>query len=93
MVAGKLCADDIDECALYPTRCRNGATCENTDGSYLCHCRHGYRGRFCDVNPDDCLPGALSFHYFIGCLWLEFLLTYYRQGLQKVTLSDLFFTA
>jgi len=68
MVAGKLCADDIDECALYPTRCRNGATCENTDGSYLCHCRHGYRGRFCDVNPDDCLPGALSFHYFIGCL-------------------------
>ena len=61
MVAGKLCADDIDECSLYPTRCRNGATCENTDGSYLCHCRHGYRGRFCDVNPNDCLPGPLSF--------------------------------
>ena len=59
-VVGKLCADDIDECVLYPNRCRNGATCRNTNGSYLCHCPRGYQGRYCDINPNDCQPGLYS---------------------------------
>ena len=60
-VSGKLCADDIDECLLYPTRCRNGATCQNTNGSYVCDCPRGYQGRHCESNPNDCLPGLCSF--------------------------------
>ena len=62
-VAGKLCSVDINECVLYPTRCRNGATCQNTNGSYVCHCPRGYHGRYCDMNPNDCQPGLHSFHH------------------------------
>ena len=52
---GTLCADDIDECTLY-TPCENGATCNNTDGSYDCVCLAGYEGRNCSINIDECLP-------------------------------------
>ena len=34
--------------------CRNGATCQNTNGSYHCICNRGYEGRDCMINTDDC---------------------------------------
>ena len=34
---------DIDECALSPDPCGSYATCEDTDGSYDCKCKPGYR--------------------------------------------------
>lgn len=45
---------DINECALNPTICQNGA-CENLEGGYRCICNTGYRvddtGRRChDIN-------------------------------------------
>ncbi|XP_015211168.2 protein crumbs homolog 1 isoform X1 [Lepisosteus oculatus] len=33
---GVLCQEDINECIMNP--CQNGAKCENTVGSYVCHC-------------------------------------------------------
>ena len=40
------CERDVDECE-QSAPCYNGATCENTHGSYLCHCNNGYSGRHC----------------------------------------------
>ena len=38
---------DIDECPGSP--CKNGATCQNIPGSYLCSCKAGFTGRNCDT--------------------------------------------
>lgn len=50
---GRLCNEDVDECALTAP-CRNGATCQNTDGSYKCACAPGFQGRDCVINTDEC---------------------------------------
>ena len=52
--AGQTCEIDINECVKSP--CRNGATCQNTNGSYRCACRAGFAGRNCDTDIDDCKP-------------------------------------
>lgn len=52
--AGQTCEIDINECVKSP--CRNGATCQNTNGSYRCACRTGFSGRNCDTDIDDCKP-------------------------------------
>lgn len=51
---GQTCEIDINECVKSP--CRNGATCQNTNGSYRCACRTGFTGRNCDTDIDDCKP-------------------------------------
>ena len=33
---------DVDECQTSP--CHSNATCNNTDGSYICTCNSGYSG-------------------------------------------------
>lgn len=52
--SGQTCEIDINECVKSP--CRNGATCQNTNGSYRCACRTGFSGRNCDTDIDDCKP-------------------------------------
>lgn len=42
--------------------CRNGATCQNTNGSYRCLCRVGFAGRNCDTDIDDCQPSKNQGH-------------------------------
>lgn len=37
---------DINEC-VSAVRCFNSGTCRNTDGSYYCICRIGYKGSSC----------------------------------------------
>ena len=37
---------DINECSDSP--CNHG-TCDNTNGSYTCHCEQGWTGKHCDV--------------------------------------------
>ena len=55
---------DVDECTtLNP--CRNGATCRNTNGSYVCVCLNGYEGKNCDINPDDCFSGSNDVAFFL----------------------------
>ena len=62
---GRLCNHDIDECALM-SPCRNGGTCQNTDGSYHCRCVKGYEGKQCESNPDNCDPSK-CFSFFFNC--------------------------
>ena len=40
---------DIDECSENTYQCSNGAECENTIGSYICHCRYGWTGTRCET--------------------------------------------
>ena len=35
---------EVDECGLGLHKCDVKATCENTEGSYICSCTHGYFG-------------------------------------------------
>lgn len=44
------CEKDVDECE-QSAPCHNGAVCENTYGSYVCHCEQGYTGRHCQEVP------------------------------------------
>ncbi|KAG7157962.1 Delta-like protein D-like [Homarus americanus] len=48
---GKLCGEDLDECASYP--CMNGATCIDGVASFVCDCAYGYNGEHCDI-PESC---------------------------------------
>uniref|UniRef100_A0A8C6XSH5 Neurogenic locus notch homolog protein 1 n=1 Tax=Naja naja TaxID=35670 RepID=A0A8C6XSH5_NAJNA len=36
--------------------CQNGATCQNTNGSYRCVCKPGFTGDSCETDIDDCQP-------------------------------------
>ena len=46
---GRHCNEDIDECEINATVCLNGASCNNTHGSFLCACAAGYIGRYCSL--------------------------------------------
>ncbi|KAK2120709.1 hypothetical protein P7K49_002095 [Saguinus oedipus] len=52
--AGQTCEVDINECVKSP--CRHGASCQNTQGGYRCHCQAGYSGHNCETDIDDCRP-------------------------------------
>jgi len=58
---GDSCETDVDECAMRPSVCHNGATCTNSQGSYNCICVNGWTGQDCSVNIDDC-AGAACFN-------------------------------
>ena len=50
--AGVDCVD-VDECLLGLDQCSKNAACENTSGSYRCHCHAGYlgHGKVCTPQP------------------------------------------
>lgn len=37
---------DVDECKNTP--CKNGAECQNNEGSFMCQCKDGWTGQHCD---------------------------------------------
>ena len=51
---------DVNECKLGTDNCHDDAKCTNTDGSYTCQCRKGYRGDGVDqcVDIDECLDNS-----------------------------------
>ncbi|XP_058890753.1 protein crumbs homolog 1-like isoform X2 [Acipenser ruthenus] len=57
---GVLCQEDIDECDTNP--CYNAGTCENINGSYICHCPPTHRGGIAYGGPNctDVLIGCES---------------------------------
>ena len=42
----------MNECIQMP--CQNGATCINTDGSYMCTCAPGWSGPNCARDLNEC---------------------------------------
>ena len=70
---------DVNECITMQP-CRNGGTCQNIDGSYLCQCKEGWTDPDCTTGKfglGDCSGGILdlvSFKiiimhlYFVYCL-------------------------
>ena len=51
---GLYCTQDVDECSQSPSPCKNGGTCRNQDGGYMCICVNGWDGPTCEINIDDC---------------------------------------
>ena len=49
------CDEDIDECKVFPSICRNGGTCVNEIGGYRCYCPTGWTGATCAKAIDHCL--------------------------------------
>ena len=50
---------DINECSEDANQCLNDAECENTIGSFICHCRYGWTGTRCETGI-FCVPLNLS---------------------------------
>ena len=51
--------EDVDECASGAIDCDGNAVCENTDGSYLCHCAPGLVGDGINCEDrDECADGS-----------------------------------
>lgn len=74
--AGPYCSEDVNECLVQPSICKNGATCYNQFGGYQCICVNGWAGHDCNENVDDCVnapcaPGAKCRdgvgYYFCEC--------------------------
>ncbi|XP_053376834.1 neurogenic locus notch homolog protein 1-like [Mercenaria mercenaria] len=53
---GKHSCTDINECSGQSS-CKNGGTCKNTIGSFICQCRTGWTGPTCEVDIDECNLG------------------------------------
>ena len=53
---------DIDECLEDP--CHSNATCNNTDGSFICSCNTGYTG-----NGTTCTSKLLFYVNTISVFW------------------------
>ena len=52
---GATCDTDVDECLVLSNPCKNGATCTNFVGGYICRCINGWEGVDCATNTNDCL--------------------------------------
>jgi len=47
------CSEDIDECANSDW-CAHDAVCENSIGSFTCHCTEGWEGAQCQQDINEC---------------------------------------
>lgn len=55
--SGVHCENDVDECQVN-NKCKNGGTCANNFGGYICSCIFGWDGPECTINKDDCVPSG-----------------------------------
>jgi len=53
---------DIDECAMSTDTCLDSAECTNTEGSFTCACKDGYRG-----NGTQCISKCCHITQLITC--------------------------
>ncbi|ETE56998.1 hypothetical protein L345_17290, partial [Ophiophagus hannah] len=61
---------DVNECELNPNICLHGE-CENTKGSFICHCQLGYfvkKGTTGCTDLDECATEAHSCNLNANCL-------------------------
>ncbi|XP_028411177.1 hemicentin-1-like [Dendronephthya gigantea] len=59
---------DVHECSLGTHKCHSNATCNNTIGSYECHCHGGFagNGKTC-LDVDECSLGTHKCHSNATC--------------------------
>ena len=81
---------DINECAGSP--CKNGATCQNIPGSYLCRCNAGFTGRNC--NSGQLAHSLFNSNTFLQSIYpfrimnfLQIRITNFYRYLQKDLIS------
>ena len=55
---GATCETNVDECLVLSNPCKNGATCTDVFGGYLCRCISGWEGFDCSKNKNDCIADA-----------------------------------
>lgn len=55
---GDHCENNVDECLVLSNPCKNGATCTDYYGGYVCRCIYGWEGFDCSINKDDCITQA-----------------------------------
>merc|ERR1712136_429040 len=53
-MGGDLCNQDINECETVNNGGCVYGTCINNVGSFLCACKTGWKGTFCDENVNEC---------------------------------------
>ena len=53
----------IDDMECYPNPCKNGAACEATKNSHVCHCAPGWKGTMCTESEDTqkCFVAELKY--------------------------------
>ena len=51
---------DVDECTAFPNICGANADCYNTDGSYICNCKAGYKD-----DSKTCSKAGKDFFFFL----------------------------
>ncbi|XP_078491337.1 delta-like protein [Ciona intestinalis] len=49
---GQLCEQIVRMCVMRP--CANGGKCQDVIGNFRCDCAHGYRGRYCTEDINEC---------------------------------------
>ena len=58
---------DINECDIItPTTCQNGASCEDTEGDYVCHCTMGFQGKQCQTGMMFLCKRLLAFSILLN---------------------------
>uniref|UniRef100_A0A8B9LFM0 Neurogenic locus notch homolog protein 1 n=1 Tax=Astyanax mexicanus TaxID=7994 RepID=A0A8B9LFM0_ASTMX len=57
---GQTCRQDVNECALSPSPCRNGGVCVNEVGSYRCRCPAEFAGTHCERPFHPCHPSPCT---------------------------------
>ena len=45
---------DVDECEIGSNACNTNATCDNTEGSYICSCKEGFTGDGITCQGKEC---------------------------------------
>ena len=46
LLSGDACNENVNECEVGTAQCANGATCQDTEGSFLCLCPDGTTGNY-----------------------------------------------
>ena len=67
---------DINECFENDDHCANDGDCENTMGSFLCHCLYGWTGTHCETGKTFL---HLSLYFASG----HFLFSSYKLSLSE----------
>ena len=74
---------DLDECQMSTHNCSDNATCIDTEGSFNCSCKPGYRGNGYNCSG-ACLPSLCYFFFsFNDFLWQKDYTKMFRHNISS----------